>query len=142
MAVFRGLIDYCFPKDFKSTLRRRLMTASQGKTRITEFIRDIELIASRFPDVNEQGIIEIFWWSIHQSIRVEVLKMGAHPERSNLHKMVDCATRAEDGVNEANLMRAESSRQKEGPTWARFASHVNGPKPYRLQEDKQYDRTP
>ena len=29
--LFEGLFDYCFPKDFKSNLRRRLMTASQGK---------------------------------------------------------------------------------------------------------------
>ena len=39
--VFEGLFDYCFPKDFKSNLWR-LMTASQGKTRITDFIRDVE----------------------------------------------------------------------------------------------------
>ena len=66
--LFEGLFDYCFPKDFKSNLHRRLMTASQGKARITEFIRDIELMAGRFSDVNRRGIIDIFWWGIHQSI--------------------------------------------------------------------------
>ena len=29
--VFEGLFDYCFPKDFKSNLRRKLMTANQGR---------------------------------------------------------------------------------------------------------------
>jgi len=37
------------------------MTASQGKTRITDFIRDIEMMADQFPDINECGIIEILW---------------------------------------------------------------------------------
>ena len=63
--IFEGLFDYCFPKDFKTNLRRKLMSATQGKTRITEFVRDIEIMADCFPDVNERGIIEIFqlWWS-------------------------------------------------------------------------------
>ena len=104
-AIFEGLFDYCFPKDFKTNLQRKLMTATQGRMRITEFIRDIEIMADRFPDVNERGIIEIFWWGIHPDIRVEVLKMGAHPERSSLEKMVECAVRAEEGIIKANLMR-------------------------------------
>ena len=78
--VFEGLFDYCFPKDFKSNLRRKLMTTNQGRTRVSEFIRDIELMAGRFPDVNKRGIIEIFWWGVRPALRVEVLRMGAHPE--------------------------------------------------------------
>ena len=35
--IFEGLFDYCFPKDFKLNLRRRLMNMTQGKARITEF---------------------------------------------------------------------------------------------------------
>ena len=54
------------------------MNASQGRTRITEFIRDIELMAGCFPDINKRGIIEIFWWGMHQPIRAKVLEMGAH----------------------------------------------------------------
>ncbi|KAF9785380.1 hypothetical protein BJ322DRAFT_1020915 [Thelephora terrestris] len=108
-AIFEGLFDYCFPKDFKSNLRRKLMAATQGKSRITEFIRDIELMADRFPDVNSRGIIDIFWGGMHQAIRVEVLKMGAHPERSDLTTIADCAARAEDG-----LLEAELQKQKDG----------------------------
>ena len=140
--IFEGLFDYCFPKDFKLNLRRRLMNATQGKARITEFVRDIELMAGRFPDINERGLIEIFWWGIHQPIRVKVLKMGAHPERSTMHKMVDCAIRAEDGIIEANLMRNREGRPTGDRTWGRFANRTSGPKPYRPQrEDDRQDRT-
>ena len=68
-AIFEGLFDYCFPKDFKMNLRRKMMNATQGKTRVTEFVRDIEIMADRFPDVNERGIIKIFWNGMNQSIR-------------------------------------------------------------------------
>ena len=137
--LFEGLFDYCFPKDFKSNLRRRLMTASQGKARITEFIRDIELMAGRFPDVNRRGIIDIFWWGIHQSIRVEVLRMGAHPERSSLDTIVKCAVRAEDSIVESELQE-QKENPREGRTWGRFANRTSGPKPYRppREADKQY----
>ena len=115
------------------------MTASQGKTRITEFIRDIELMAGRFPDVNRRGIIDIFWWGIHQSIRVEVVRMGAHPERSSLDTIVKCAVRAEDGIVEAELQKQRES-PREGRTWGRFANRTTGPKPYRppCEAEKQY----
>ena len=86
-------------------------------------------MAGRFPDVNKRGIIEIFWWGIRSALRVEVLRMGAHPERSSLTTIVDCAIRAEDSLLEAELaLRKEST--KEGRTWGRFANRSNGPKPY------------
>ena len=128
--VFEGLFDYCFPKDFKSTLRRRLMTANQGRTRVSEFIRDIELMAGRFPDVNKRSIIEIFWWGIRPALRVEVIKMGANPERSSLDTIVDCAIRAEDSILEAELAQKKET-VKEGRTWGRFANRSSGPRPYR-----------
>ena len=51
--MFEALFDYCFPPDFKDRLRVQLSSASQGKRRIRDFVRDIEKLVSRFPDVNE-----------------------------------------------------------------------------------------
>ena len=115
------------------------MTASQGKTQITEFIRDIELMAGRFPDVNCRGIIDIFWWGIYQSIRVEVVQMGAHPERLSLDTIVKCAVRVEDSIVEAELQKPKES-PREGHTWGRFANQTSRPKPYRppCEANKQY----
>ena len=81
--LFEGLFGYCFPKNFKSELRRKLMSATQGKSEIIDFCKDIEIMADRFPDVNERSKIEIFWWGMHQPIRAEVLRMGANPERTS-----------------------------------------------------------
>ena len=57
------------------------MTDTQGRTRVTEFIRDIEIMADRFPDVNERGIIGIFWWGIHQPIRSRIIEMRVNTTR-------------------------------------------------------------
>src|ERR1700679_3613815 len=82
--VFKGLFNYCFPKDFTKKLRHKLMTATQGKSLITDFIRDIEIMAGHVPDVNDRGIIEIFWAGMHRNIRARVLEMGGNPEHSSL----------------------------------------------------------
>ena len=126
--IFEGLFGYCFPKNFKSSLRRKLMSATQGKSEVMDFIRDIEIMADRFPDVNERSKIEIFWWGMHQPIRAEVLKMGVNQERSSLDKIVKCAVRAEDGVNQ---LKDALLLNRDARSWGRFANRNDGPKPYR-----------
>ena len=93
------------------------MTTTQGKAQVTEFIRDIKLMTDRFPDVNKCGIIEIFWWGMHQNIRSRVLEMGAHPECSTMEKLVKCPVRAEDGILDA----AANHQRESSRTWDRFA---------------------
>ena len=124
--VFEGLFGYCFPKDFKSRLRRKLMSAVQGKSEVIDFYKDIEIMADRFPDVNERSKIEIFWWGIHQPIRAEVLKMRVGPERSSFDEIVECAIMIEESLNESNAQLNRDAR-----SWGRFANRDDGPKPYR-----------
>ena len=136
-SIFEGLFNFCFPREFKANLRRKLMTTTQGKAQITEFIRDIELMADRFPDVNECGIIEIFWWGMHQNTRSRVLEMGAHPERSTMEKLVKCAVRVEDGI----LDTAANRQQESGWTWDQFASRTNASRSRQYRPPREEVRT-
>jgi hypothetical protein len=130
--VFEGLFDYCFPRNFIQELRKQLMTATQGKARVTDFARDIELMADRFPDVNARGKTEILWNGLQQQIRTRAVELGVHPERSSHEKIIKYATRAEDAIVEAaNQLKAS----REGRTWGRFANRVDGPRPYRPSGD-------
>jgi len=124
--IFEGLFDYCFPRDFKSSLRRRLISATQGKTRVAEFIRDIEIMADRFPDVDERSIIGIFWWGMNQPIRAGIIEIGINQERSPLDKIVECAVRAEGEIREASAQR---NRDLLG--WGTFAHRNDEPRPNR-----------
>ena len=124
--IFEGLFGYCFPKNFKSDLRRKLMSATQGKSEIIDYYKDIEIMADRFPDVNERGKIEIFWWGMHQAIRAEIIKMGAHQERSTLEEIAKCAVLAEESLNASGMQLNRDTRG-----WGRFANRTDGPKPYR-----------
>ena len=108
--IFEGLFKYCFPKDFKLVLQRRLMLATQGKLQISDFIRDVEIMADRFPDINEQSIINIFWWGMNQQIRTRVVKMGINPEHSSLSKMVKYTTQVKDGMCESDKQQACDSQ--------------------------------
>ena len=107
--IFEGLFEYCFPTDFKLVLQRRLMSATQGKLQISDFIRDVEIMADHFPDVNERSIIDIFWWGMNQQICTRVVEMGINPECSSLSKMVKYATQVEDGMHESDKQQAHDS---------------------------------
>jgi hypothetical protein len=93
--VYKALFDYCFPTDFKLRLRKRLMSAYQGKKTVRDFIRDIRSLAKRFPDVTERHLVQIFWDGADQYIRVKWLDRGMSPEESSLEKLVkwECDSR-------------------------------------------------
>ena len=60
-ALFEALFDYCFPKDYKATLRAQLESARQGSRTVRDFVRDIQYLAIRFPDVTDFQLAQIFW---------------------------------------------------------------------------------
>ena len=86
--MFESLFDYCFPTDYKDRLRAKLSNATQGKLRIRDFIRDIEKLAARFPDVNERAIIQASWNGMHQDIRLRLIEWGVSAENIPLKKII------------------------------------------------------
>jgi hypothetical protein len=130
-AMYEALFDYCFPSDFKDRLRARLTNSVQGKRRIREFIRDIEKLAARFPDVNERAVIQTFWNGMHQSTRLRLIEWEISPEHTPLEKIVRRAVAIE---RSEETYRREVKANQTGPperSWGRFANRVDGPKPYR-----------
>ena len=126
-----ALFDYCFPMDFKETLRARLSQSTQGKCRIRDFIRDVEKLASRFPDVNERAVIQTFWNRMHQHIRLRLIEWGISAERTPLEKIVrkaiDIEASEETYRREMNSTRVAPPERK----WGRFANRTDRPRPYR-----------
>ncbi|KAI0045057.1 hypothetical protein FA95DRAFT_1458585, partial [Auriscalpium vulgare] len=94
--IFKALFDYCFPPDFKRTLREKLMSSVQGKSEVRDFVRDLESLATRFPDVTHMQLVQIFWKGVHQYIRLHLIKKGLNPESTPLPKLVKHAARCED----------------------------------------------
>ena len=86
--MYEALFDYCFPTDFKDRLRARLSQSVQGKRNIRDFVRDVEKLASRFPDVNERTVIQTFWNGMHQDIRLRLIEWGVSTERTPLDEIV------------------------------------------------------
>ena len=86
--VYDGLFNYCFPEDFKTMLRDRLEFATQGSSRVRDYVRDIEQLAARFSDVSEFQLVQIFWRGLNHYLRVGLVEKGLGPETTRLDKLV------------------------------------------------------
>ena len=134
-SMYEALFDYCFPMDFKDRLRARLMNSQQGKRRIRDFIRDIEKLAARFPDVNERTVIQTFWAGMRREVRLRLIEWGMSPEDTPLEKMV---RKAIDIENSEEAYRRELRSEKQGPperSWGRFANRTDGPQKWKPSGD-------
>ena len=129
--LYEALFDYCFPVDFKDRLRARLNDSVQGKRNIRDFVRDVEKLASRFPDVNERTVIQTFWNGMHQHIRLRLIEWGISAERTPLESIVRKAMDIEH--SEETYRREMKSAGSDLPErkWGRFANRTDGPRPYR-----------
>ena len=129
--MYEALFDYCFPRDIKDRLRAQLSHSVQGKRQIRDFVREVEKLASRFPDVNERTVIQTFWNGMHQHIRLRLIEWGVSAERTPLERMVrkamDLEARDEAYKRELKLMGEKPSERK----WGRFENRTSGPQPYR-----------
>ncbi|TFK80650.1 hypothetical protein K466DRAFT_466750, partial [Polyporus arcularius HHB13444] len=94
--LYEALFDYCFPSDYKCRLRARLEAATQGRSRVRDFVHEIQQLAVHFPDVSNFQLIQIFWKGAHPYIRVHLIKKGLNPEKMKLDWLVKHAVCRED----------------------------------------------
>ncbi|KAI0371577.1 hypothetical protein BV20DRAFT_941789, partial [Pilatotrama ljubarskyi] len=94
--LYEALFDYCFPTDYKARLRARLERSYQGKSRVCDFVRDIQQLAARFPDVTDFQLVQIFWKGLNTYLRVYLIEKGLNPEKTKLDKLVKYAVRKEE----------------------------------------------
>ncbi|EPQ50089.1 hypothetical protein GLOTRDRAFT_97238 [Gloeophyllum trabeum ATCC 11539] len=129
--IFEALFDYCFPIDYKLKLRERLMASHQGSHNVRDFVRDIQSLASRFPDITERQIVQIFWEGVHQYIRLKWIDKGYSPEDTSFKKLVKWAIRFE-ASNEARRREEREFRGKpKGREWGRFQARTSGNTPHK-----------
>ena len=134
-SLYEALFDYCFPTHYKAQLRLQLERAVQGKTKVRDFVREIQHLAARFPDVSDFQLAQIFWRGVQGYIRVYLIEKGLHPERTALEKMVKYAARREEAYLEARKDECAFEGQVPGRTWGRFANRATGPATYQPQRE-------
>ncbi|TFK79116.1 hypothetical protein K466DRAFT_457148, partial [Polyporus arcularius HHB13444] len=70
--------------------------SEQGKREtVRDFVRTIEHLTARFPDVTDMQLVHIFWEGIHLHIRVHLIKKGFNPETTKLSRLVKHMVRKE-----------------------------------------------
>ena len=139
-SLYEALFDYCFPTDYKAQLRLRLERAVQGKTKVRDFVREIQHLAARFPDVSDFQLAQIFWRGVHGHIRVYLIEKGLHPERTALNKMVKYAACREEAYLEARRDERAFEGQIPGRNWGRFTNRATGPAPFQPQREQRDPR--
>ncbi|THH29464.1 hypothetical protein EUX98_g4724 [Antrodiella citrinella] len=121
--LYEALFDYCFPVDFKEQLRERLTQSTQGKRRVRDFARDLENLASRFPDVSDHQLVQIFWKGLKTYLKFDLIRRGMSPESTSLDKMVKYAARYEDAYE---MMQREERAQEGRALYGRYDPEDDG----------------
>ncbi len=129
--LYEALFDYCFPTDFKARLRQQLETLQQDKSRVRDFLRELEHLAVRFPDVTDQQLTRIFWKGLHKYLRVHLIEKGFDPESTKLARLVKHAARRERAYHEARKEEREFEGEVPGRSWGRFSNRARDPTPYK-----------
>ena len=105
--LYEGLFDYCFPPNYKSNLRERLMNYEQRSLFFVDFAREVESLASKFPDISKRQQVFIIWKGAAKYIRLKWIDHGMSPEDAHWSKLVRWASKFE---------AAEIQRKKEEST--------------------------
>ena len=140
--LFQAIFDYCFPKGIMKEYRIKWKNLIQGKTRVEEYSREIEILARRFKEMNERTVVLKFWDGLNAEIREIMITMRAEPEIDDLNEIVFTAMQAEATRDERNSYRkprAEGDKKQPKREWTRFKNRTRGNKPYKPgeKEDKQ-----
>ena len=66
--LFLAIFDYCFPKDFMKRLRAKWSNFTQDNLRVREYVRELELMARKFNEMNERSLVLKFWEGLNSEI--------------------------------------------------------------------------
>ncbi|PSS18923.1 hypothetical protein PHLCEN_2v3139 [Hermanssonia centrifuga] len=104
---FKGLFDFCFPPDFRTSMREKLQTYYQGRQSVQEYVCGLEELFMMVGFVSPRDRVLRLWNGMLGSIRDEMYRFGLSPEVSSWDEVVAAATRFE---------LADASRRRRGPT--------------------------
>jgi len=127
--LFSAMFDYCFPQEIMRKLRKRWNSASQGKQRVREYIRELELLAARFSEINERTVALKFWEGLNWELREKMCSDRADPELDTLEELIEKAYSAEKGRDQRNFERSQNGDNGKRPQkkeWSRFKNRSGG----------------
>lgn len=144
--IFTAIFDYCFPQDAMRKLRARWHNLTQGKRRVREYVREIEVLARRLPELNERAVVLKFWDGLNSDIREIARIKDAEPEIDDLNEIIRKAQEAEVSREERNIERntdrnnrTEGDKRQPKREWTRFKNRTGGNKNFKPgdREEKQ-----
>ena len=141
--IFPAIFDYCFPKDFMKTLRKRWDNIKQGKRSIREYVIEIEELARKFREINERTVVLKFWNGLNSEIKQLLALLSVSPETYDLDEIIRKAEDAEKSIGERDYERGlltENRAPKKQREWTRFKNRTGGAvhfKPGQREKDEK-----
>ncbi|KIJ48105.1 hypothetical protein M422DRAFT_248285 [Sphaerobolus stellatus SS14] len=78
--LYLGLFDYCFPPDYKADLRDKLEGFQPRELSFIGFAREVENLASKFPDITKCQRTRILWKGAVKYLRLKWMDRGYSAE--------------------------------------------------------------
>jgi hypothetical protein len=110
----KELFNHCFPPDYRRAIRARFNNLSQGSRMLRDFIRELNTIAERIPDISEPNVIQRLWDGAQPYLRSAWLRDGFDPELSTLAQLEESGNRFELAHRAAANEEKSSSYSKNG----------------------------
>ncbi len=93
---FRGLFDFCFPVDFRTSMREQLQHSAQGaRQSVQEFVCELEELFMMVGVVTPRDRVLSLWNGLQGELRDEMFRFGLSPEVSTWEEVVAAAVRFE-----------------------------------------------
>lgn len=144
--IFPAIFDYCFPKDFMKRLRIKWNNLAQGKRRVRDYLREIEMIARKFGEMSERTLVLKFWDGLDPELREIMALMNAEPEVDDINEMAEKAEQAERSLDERTRERnRRNDVGRQGPPrreWNRYRNNRTGMIKDSEPEEKEEDSSP
>ncbi|KAF8694387.1 hypothetical protein RHS03_08195, partial [Rhizoctonia solani] len=97
--VYKLMYEYCFPPDFKETLRKRYESIRQGARCVQDFFADLELYRTRLSDITDLQHVRRAWDGAARHIRAEWAMKGYRADNATFDQLKAAALDIERSYN-------------------------------------------
>ncbi|KDQ58861.1 hypothetical protein JAAARDRAFT_90988, partial [Jaapia argillacea MUCL 33604] len=88
---FKGLFDYCFPKNFRQMQRTELRRCTQGSSLVHEYAHKLLVYFKIIGTIGKSEQVDKLWNGLRCDIQSQLWKAYLNPETASWEKVVEVA---------------------------------------------------
>ena len=88
-AFFQGLIDYCFPADYRQQQRKRFRNCRQGDRPVQDFNHELTTLSIMLMDISEREMVNRLWFGTYPEYQSALYLEYLDPEFSSYEDVLE-----------------------------------------------------